>query len=112
MFGKWAVCVLSLLICWLLFPHNIIAFGGILTILVAGTILWLLNILLKPVFQVLSLPLTILTLGLFWFVANAAVVRVASALIPGFQIHGFRFCLLIALLVSAGNFLFTKKLEK
>lgn len=112
MFGKWFICCSVLFVCWLAFPHNIVAIGGILTIIVAGTILWLFNLVLKPLFQLLSLPVTLLTFGLFWFVANALVVRVTAAIMPGFQIHGFRFCLLIALLISAANFLFLKSSHK
>jgi putative membrane protein len=59
------------------------------TILLAAIVLGLLNATLRPVFVILSLPLTILTFGLFLLVVNAAMLALASWLLPGLAISGF-----------------------
>ncbi len=68
--------------------------------LVASIVLALLNAILKPILFVLTLPLTILTLGLFLFVLNAIVLAITAALVPGLTIHGFGTTLLASLLLA------------
>lgn len=63
----------------------------------------LLNAVIRPVLQLISLPVTILTLGLFSFVINAAIMGLTAYLVPGFEIHGFVPALLGWLLVSVGG---------
>lgn len=70
------------------------------TALVAGAILGIVNVLVKPVIIVLTLPFTLITLGLFLFVVNAMCLAATAALVPGFDISGFTAALLGALLVS------------
>jgi putative membrane protein len=66
----------------------------------AGAILGLVNALVRPVLFVLTLPLTLLTLGVFIFVINALCLGLAAALVPGFDISGFWAAFFGALLVS------------
>jgi putative membrane protein len=68
--------------------------------LAAGAILGLVNALVRPVLIVLTLPLTLLTLGVFIFVINAICLGLAAALVPGFDISGFWAAFFGALLVS------------
>jgi putative membrane protein len=68
--------------------------------LAAGAVLGLVNALVRPVLFVLTLPLTLVTLGLFIFVLNAFCLWFTAWLIPGFEIDGFWWALLGALLVS------------
>ena len=70
------------------------------TALVFALVLAVLNILVKPLLIILTLPLTIVTLGLFLFVVNALVVLLASRLIDGFRITNFWWGLLFAFLLS------------
>lgn len=70
------------------------------TALVAGLILGLVNVLVRPVLLVLTLPLTLVTLGLFIFVVNALCLGLTAALVPGFDIAGFWSMLGGALVVS------------
>jgi putative membrane protein len=71
-----------------------------------GTAIWfaivlgLLNIFLKPLLVLLTLPLTLLTFGLFLFVINTITVLVASDWVKGFKIHSFGDGLLFSLLLS------------
>jgi putative membrane protein len=68
--------------------------------IIAALVLALVNAIVKPVLFVLTLPFTIVTLGLFLFVLNAFMVWLTSALVPGFRVHGFGTALLASLLLS------------
>lgn len=82
------------------------------TALVFALVLAVLNVLVKPILIILTLPLTIVTLGLFLFVINTLVVLLASKLIDGFRIDGFWWGLLFALLLSLVTSVITKEVEK
>ncbi len=68
--------------------------------LAAGVLLGLVNALVRPVLFLLTLPLTLVTLGLFIFVLNGICFAIAAALVPGFAISGFWAAVIGALLVS------------
>lgn len=78
-----------------------IAVSGLGAALVAGLVLGLINAVVRPVLLVLTLPLTLLTLGLFIFVLNAFCLWLTSVVVPGFVVAGFGPAFLGALLVSA-----------
>ena len=82
------------------------------TALIFALILAVLNVLVKPVLIILTLPLTIVTLGLFLFVVNTLVVLLASWLIDGFRIANFGWGLLFALLLSLVTSVISKELDK
>ncbi len=63
-------------------------------------VLSILNVLVKPVLEIISIPITILTLGLFMFVINAAIILLADELVDGFKINGFFGALLFSLCLS------------
>jgi len=71
----------------------------------AAAILGFLNVFFKPILIILTLPVNILTLGLFTLVINAALLKIASALIPGFDVHGFWPAVLGAVIISDVNWL-------
>ncbi|SFB11232.1 phage holin family protein [Algoriphagus aquimarinus] len=71
----------------------------------------LINITLKPILIVLTLPITILTLGLFLLVINALMFMLADRIIPGFQVDGFWWAVLFAIVVSIINSLFGNSLN-
>ena len=68
--------------------------------LVAGVILGFVNAIVRPVLFLLTLPFTLITLGLFIFVLNAICFGLTAWLVPGFSVDGFWWALLGALLVS------------
>jgi putative membrane protein len=74
--------------------------SGLFPALVAGAILGFVNAIIRPVLFFLTLPLTLVTLGLFIFVLNALCLGLTAALVPGFDIDGFWWAVLGALLVS------------
>jgi len=88
--------------------------GSFLTALVVALVLGVVNILVKPLVFVLTLPITLLTLGLFSFVINALMVVITEWLVPGFQVDGFLWAMLFSLTVSVlstlVHTLFSKKL--
>jgi putative membrane protein len=79
--------------------------GDLLTLVVAGAILGLFNLIVRPLAMLLSLPLLILTLGLFYFILNAILLWVASAIIPGYSIAGFVPALIGSLVITVVNWL-------
>lgn len=95
----WAVNTLSLWVAATLFPSSL-AFGGWQALAVAGLLLGVLNAVLRPVLVVLTLPLTVLTFGLFLLVVNGLVLLVVAWLVPGFSVAGFWSGVLVALFVS------------
>ena len=62
--------------------------GDVWTLLVAGALFGLFNLIVRPVALLLSLPLLVVTLGLFYFVLNGILLWVASFFLPGYQVHG------------------------
>jgi putative membrane protein len=70
------------------------------TAIVLSLVLAFLNFLLKPILIILTLPITILTFGLFLFVINALIVLLAGNFVRGFQVDGFGWALLFSLLLS------------
>ena len=77
---------------------QVVGFG---TALIAALVIGLLNALLRPVLVLLTLPVTLLTLGLFLFVINALMFYAAASLLNGFGVTGFGAALIGSLLYSA-----------
>jgi putative membrane protein len=84
---------------------GIIFKGDVLTLAVAGAIFGLFNLIIRPLAMLLSLPLLIVTLGLFYFILNGILLYVASLLIPGYTIAGFVPALIGSLVVTVVNWL-------
>ena len=76
-----------------------------LAALVSGALLGLVNALVRPVLLVLTLPLTLLSLGLFIFVVNSACLGLTAFLVPGFSIDNFTSAFFGALIVSIVSWL-------
>ncbi len=68
--------------------------------IIAAGILGMVNAVIRPVVLVLTLPINLLTLGLFTLVVNAAMLMLVSALVPGFAIESFRSAFFGALVIS------------
>jgi putative membrane protein len=77
-----------------------IHFQSFWTAVVLALVLAVLNFILKPILIILTLPITILTFGLFLFVINAIIVLVAGKFVNGFSVDGFGWALLFSLLLS------------
>lgn len=70
------------------------------TLIIAAIVIGLVNSFLKPILQVISLPISILTLGLFALVINAFCLGIAAFLVPGFHIDGIITAIIAALALS------------
>lgn len=70
------------------------------TAVVVALVLGILNAILKPILVILTLPIGILTLGLFTLVINAAIVLLVAAIVPGFSVASFWWALLFGLVLS------------
>ncbi len=68
--------------------------------ILVALVLGLLRVIVKPILVILTLPVTIVTLGLFLFVINACIVLLASNIVAGFSVSGFWIALLFSLLLS------------
>ena len=79
--------------------------NGVAAALIAALAIGFINATLGAVLKIITFPLTLLTLGLFWFVINALMLKLASAVVPGFQVRGFVAAFLGAIVLSVVNLL-------
>lgn len=70
------------------------------TAIILAIVLAILNLLVKPILILLTLPVTIITLGLFLLVINAVIIMIASSLVRGFKVDGFIWALLFSLVLT------------
>lgn len=88
-----------------------ITISGWQALLVISIVWGLLTLLVKPVLLLLTLPINILTLGLFTFVVNAVLLLIMSSIVPGFRVAGFGTALIAAIVLSLVN-MFLSKLSR
>jgi putative membrane protein len=81
------------------------------TAIVFAVVLAILNMIVKPLLILLTLPVTIITLGLFLFVINAIVILIASRLVHGIRIDGFWWALGFSLILSIVSSILNKELD-
>ena len=84
-----------------------VAVRSVTSALIAGFVLALINAIVRPILVFLTLPITLLTLGLFIFVLNAFCFWLASVFVPGLAVEGFWAAFLGALIVSVVSWLST-----
>ncbi|MBW2605669.1 MAG: phage holin family protein [Deltaproteobacteria bacterium] len=101
---------------WLILTFSIIAtsyliegiqVSGFLSAFFAAAILGILNAFFRPILLILTLPVNILSLGLFTFVINAVVLMMVSGVISGFEVYGFWSAVFGSLLISLVSWLLT-----
>ena len=105
------VSFLSIIIATYIVPGIQVTFVGAL---VVAVVLGVINVFIKPVIKIITLPLTILTLGLFSLVLNALFILLASKIVPDFMVSGFWAAFwfgIVMSLVSAFLHFFEKKSE-
>jgi putative membrane protein len=79
--------------------------NGAVAALIAALAIGFINATIGALLKIITFPLTMLTLGLFWFVINALMLELASAVVPGFQVHGFIAAFIGAIVLSVVNLL-------
>ena len=85
---------------------------GFLAAFLAAAMLGILNALFRPIALLITLPINIMTLGFFTFVINALMLKMASGLISGFDVHGFWSAIGGALMISALSWLLNSFIDK
>jgi len=95
---NWVLSALAVWIVAKLIPG--ISVTGPTAALIAALAIGFINATLGLLLKVITFPLTIVTLGVFWFVINAAMLKLASILVPGFEVHGFLAAFLGAIVLS------------
>ena len=93
--------ILSAVAVWIV-AHVVpgISVSGPVAALIAALVIGLVNATLGLLLKVLTFPLTVLTLGLFWFVINALMLELAAAFVRGFEVRGFVPALIGAVVLS------------
>ena len=104
---NWVLSAFCLYVLSFLFAG--ISFSGFSAALIAAIVMGLVNIIIKPILTILSLPVTIVTLGLFSLVINALMLMLTSALVPGFSVAGFGTAFFAAIVLSVLNMVFIEK---
>lgn len=99
----WGVNTLSLWVADDLFDG--IAFQTLQSLFIAGLVLGIVNTFVKPLLLILTLPLSIVTLGIFVLVINALMLLLVAWLVPGFVVSGFWAGFFVALFVSVFSFI-------
>lgn len=97
----WILSALALL----LVAHVVAGFhvSGFLAALIAAVVIGLVNATLGTLLKIVTFPLTVLTLGIFWFVINALMLELASIVVPGFHIDSFGAAFIGAIALAVVN---------
>ena len=95
---RWIVNTLALFLVVTIVPG--FTYRDWISLAIAAAVLGLLNAIVRPILFVLTLPLTVVTLGLFLLVLNAIMLELTAWLVPGFGIEGFGWALVGALVLS------------
>lgn len=104
----WLLRTLAVMVTAYLLPG--VTVSGFFAAFVTAVILGIVNTIIRPLLILLTLPVNILTLGLFTFVINAFLVLLVAAVVPGFKVRGFfsavLFSLILAIINAFLNFVF------
>ena len=107
--AKWVLSATALLA--LTHLYHGVAITGFATAMRAALVIAMFNMVLRPVLIVLTLPVTILTMGLFLFVINALMFWAAASFLDGFQVDGFGAAVMGSLIYSVTGVLIDAALE-
>ena len=112
---RWLIITVAILLASYFVPG--IKVDALSTAVIAACVLGLINIFVKPILVLLTLPLSILTLGLFYFFVNAFLLELVAHLVSGFVVNDFFSAFLGSLIISfvswlANSFIATHKIEK
>jgi putative membrane protein len=97
----WLLSALAVWIVSRVVPGFIVT--GVMAALIAAVVIGFVNATLGFLFKVITFPLAVLTLGIFWLIINAAMLKLASMFVPGFHIVGFAAAFWGAIVLSLVN---------
>lgn len=98
---KWLINTVAVTIAAFLIPG--VRLSGLGAALLAAVVLGLVNAVIKPIFIILTLPINILTLGLFTLAINALMVLLVGKLVPGFEVSSFWWAMLFSIVLTIIN---------
>ncbi len=110
LFIKWFIATVAVILTSYLLPG--VELKNFWVAILVALVLGLINISLKPVLFILTLPINILTLGLFTLVINALSIKIASWLVDGFSIVNFWTALWFSIVLSIFSFILNKLFSK
>ncbi|MBF0516165.1 MAG: phage holin family protein [Nitrospirae bacterium] len=100
---SWLIMTISVLVAAYVLPG--VKVGSFGSALVAALAIGILNALLRPVLIILTLPLTIVTLGLFLLVINAVIVMIVGSIVKGFEVRGFFTAILFSIILTVAHWI-------
>ncbi|ACD97210.1 phage holin family protein [Trichlorobacter lovleyi] len=100
---NWVISGIAIVITAYLLPG--IHLSGFKAALLTALALGLINAFIKPVLSLLTLPLTVMTLGLFSLVLNALLIMLTAKLVPGFQVQGFLWAVAFSVVLTITNWI-------
>jgi putative membrane protein len=108
---RWLVITVAILVAATILRKGIHV-DSLTTAIIAAAILGIINAFLRPVLLILTLPLTILTLGVFTFVLNAFMLLLVAYFVPGLEIDSFSWAFLGALIISIVSWIANRFINK
>ncbi len=100
------ISTLAVLATSYLLPHRMVQVDGFTTAIILALVLAFLNSVVKPIFILLTIPATILSLGLFLLVINAVIILLADHFVDGFNVNGFWSALVFSIVLTIINSIF------
>lgn len=101
---NWVISGLAVVISAYLLPGVTLS-GGFKAALLTALVLGLINAIIKPVLSLLTLPLTVMTLGLSSLVINALLILLVTKVVPGFQVQGFLWAIAFSIVLTVVNWI-------
>jgi putative membrane protein len=108
---RWLVCSLGIWIATAVLGNRVSYNNDIYVILIAGLVLAIINIVIKPIIVILALPAVLLSLGLFMIIINGLMVFLASKLYTPLHVTNFGAAILAGMVIGLINYLVTTILE-
>jgi putative membrane protein len=99
---NWLIATLAIAITAYLLPG--VSVDSLFAAMIAALVLGLVNAFLRPILFILTLPITIVTLGLFTLVINASLIMLTDLVVPGFMVANFWWAILCSIILWAINF--------
>lgn len=106
---RWIINTLALLLVAHVVPN--FHYRSWVSLAIAAAVLGIANVLVRPILVFLTFPLTVITLGLFLLVVNAIMLELTAWIVPGFDINGFGWAIVGALVLSIVSF-FTNRIGR
>jgi putative membrane protein len=106
---RWLLLAAALI--FVTYLYDGVTLNGYQAALIAAFVIGLLNIFVKPLLVILTLPVTVITVGLFLFVINALMFWAAASVLDGFSVTGFKAALIGSLMYSVLSYLINTALD-